>query len=412
MRLSEFINYSVEVVQPDDTVQRAAERMKDLDVESMPVCEGRHLVGILTDRDITIRATAQGADPTKTPVADVMTPDILYCFEDQEVEEAVAIMQENQIRRLCVLNENNELVGIVSLGELATVTGDHSLVGETLERVSDATETGQSSFGEPEQDDFAEKEEQATQSFRSVESGDVPGETRVTGLFHDRQVAKKAIEELKGAGFKGDLITVAMPGGSEDDPLIEQTETRSAAAEVIHSLHDLSSEDVVIMVEADERATEALDIISRNHGVTGRSACLITPPADDTSVIFDHVFKNLYQFIEHVGLIHEAFDACKGHISLYILRQITAGDYDLDSGIFLFQPTKDLFTPGFGKADIQQHTVDSLLVIVIDFDCLFAVSSHQDMVTVLRKEIFQETKHETFVFHDEDGVLTLGRGLR
>jgi CBS domain-containing protein len=269
MRLNEFINYTVEVVQPDDTLQRAAEKMKDLDVGSMPVCEGRHLVGMLTDRDITIRATAQGADPTKTPVADVMTPDVLYCFEDQEVEEAAGIMQENQVRRLCVLNEDHELVGIVSLGELATVTGDHLLVGETLERVSDATETGQSSFGEPEQDDFADKEEQATQSSRSVESGDVPGETRVTGLFHDRQVAKKAIEELKGAGFNSDLITVAMPGGSEDDPLIEQTETRPAAAEVIHSLHDLSSEDVVIMVEADERAAEALDIISRNHGVTG-----------------------------------------------------------------------------------------------------------------------------------------------
>jgi CBS domain-containing protein len=269
MRLNEFINYTVEVVQPDDTLQRAAEKMKDLDVGSMPVCEGRHLVGMLTDRDITIRATAQGADPTKTPVADVMTPDVLYCFEDQEVEEAAGIMQENQVRRLCVLNEDHELVGIVSLGELATVTGDHLLVGETLERVSDATETGQSSFGEPEQDNFADKEEHATERSRSLESDDVPGETRVTGLFHDRQVAKKAIEELKGAGFKGDLITIAMPGGSEDDPLIEQTGTRSAELEAIHSLHDLSAEDVVIMVEADERAAEALDIISRNHGVTG-----------------------------------------------------------------------------------------------------------------------------------------------
>ena len=88
-----------------------------------------------------------------------------------------------------------------------------------------------------------------------------PGETRVTGLFHDRQVAKKAIEELKGAGFEGDLITIAMPGGSEDDPLIEQTGTRSAEPEAIHSLHDLSAEDVVIMVDADKRAAEALDII-------------------------------------------------------------------------------------------------------------------------------------------------------
>src|SRR6185295_9736885 len=140
MQLKEFINYRVEVVQPGDTLQQAAEKMRDLDVGSMPVCDGQSLIGIVTDRDITIRATAQGQDPTMTPVRDVMSPDVFFCFEDQEVEEAAAIMRENQIRRLFVLNEEEELVGITSLGELATVTGNRDLAGETLERISEPDE--------------------------------------------------------------------------------------------------------------------------------------------------------------------------------------------------------------------------------------------------------------------------------
>jgi CBS domain-containing protein len=136
MQLKEFINYRVEVVQPDDTLQQAAEKMKELDVGSMPVCEGRSLVGMVTDRDITIRATAKGQDPTKTAVREVMTPDVLYCFEDQDVEEAARIMRDNQIRRLFVLNADEDLVAVTSLGELATVTGNRELAGRTLERVS------------------------------------------------------------------------------------------------------------------------------------------------------------------------------------------------------------------------------------------------------------------------------------
>ena len=141
MQLKEFINYRVEVVHPNDTLQHAASKMKDLDVGSMPVCEGQHLVGILTDRDITIRATANGQDPTKTMVREVMTPDVFYCFETQDVEEAAKIMTENQIRRLFVLNEEEELVGITSLGELATVTGDRAMAGATLQRISEPAET-------------------------------------------------------------------------------------------------------------------------------------------------------------------------------------------------------------------------------------------------------------------------------
>src|SRR4030095_3970877 len=137
MQLKEFVNSRVETVQCDDTLQRAAEKMRELDVGSLPVCEAGQLVGMITDRDITIRAVAKGADPAAGTVRDVMTSEVLSCFENDDVETAARIMQENQVRRILVLNEANELVGITSLGEIATVTGNRLLAGETLESVSE-----------------------------------------------------------------------------------------------------------------------------------------------------------------------------------------------------------------------------------------------------------------------------------
>ena len=137
MQLKEFINSRVETVQPGDTLQRAAEKMKELDVGSLPVCDGGQLVGMITDRDITIRATAGACDAKATPVGDVMTLGIVFCFEDQNVEDAARLMEDNQIRRLAVLNRDKRLVGIVSLGDLAVKAGDDHLSGEALERVSE-----------------------------------------------------------------------------------------------------------------------------------------------------------------------------------------------------------------------------------------------------------------------------------
>jgi CBS domain-containing protein len=260
MQLKEFINYRVEVVHPHDTLQHAAEKMKDLDVGSMPVCEGQRLVGILTDRDITIRATAKGQDPTKTEVRDIMTPDVLYCFENQEVEEAARIMQENQVRRLFVLNKDEELVGITSLGELATVTGNRVLAGETLEKISGASEARPVDSEGQEQEEDADEEEDA---------GAESGETRVTGLFHDRQAAKKAIDELKAAGITDDSIAVAMEDEAEQETLIKETETHAVPAGVIPNLPDLPANGVLVVVEADDRGAEALDLLNRHHAVTG-----------------------------------------------------------------------------------------------------------------------------------------------
>jgi predicted transcriptional regulator len=129
----------VAVIHPDSTLDEAAAAMKRLDIGLLPVCDGNQLVGILTDRDITVRSVAQSEDPTSHQVRDIMTPDAVTCFEDQDVADAARLMQEKQIRRVLVLNRDDRLVGVVSLADLAAETGNEQLAVETLERVSDPT---------------------------------------------------------------------------------------------------------------------------------------------------------------------------------------------------------------------------------------------------------------------------------
>jgi len=136
MDLRDVMSRNVEVVNASATLEDAAIKMKNLDVGMIPVCDGDRLQGILTDRDITIRATANGRNPKVTKVSDVMTTDIAYCLEDQEVEEAVSLMEARQIRRLPILNQDKRLVGIISLADIAVHVGDRDLSGETLEEIS------------------------------------------------------------------------------------------------------------------------------------------------------------------------------------------------------------------------------------------------------------------------------------
>jgi CBS domain-containing protein len=136
MLVTNVMTKGAECARPADSLQQAAQKMKDLDVGTLPVCEGDHLVGMITDRDITVRATAEGLPPGLGHVRDVMTPDVVSCFEDQDVREAARLMQEHQVRRLVVLNRDQRLVGIVSLGDLAVETGDEKLAAKTLEEVS------------------------------------------------------------------------------------------------------------------------------------------------------------------------------------------------------------------------------------------------------------------------------------
>jgi CBS domain-containing protein len=143
MKLSEIMTRDVEVMQPDDSLQSAAKKMRDRNIGFLPVCDGETLIGVLSDRDITIRALAEGMDVSIMLGRDLMTTPAISVFDDQEVEEAAKIMEENQIRRLVVVGrEEKRLVGVISLGDLArNQTAD--LSGQVLQKVSepDSTET-------------------------------------------------------------------------------------------------------------------------------------------------------------------------------------------------------------------------------------------------------------------------------
>jgi CBS domain-containing protein len=139
MQLKDAMTHGTEVINPEATLQEAARKMQRLDVGPLPVCDGDRLVGMLTDRDITVRAVAEGCDPTTTTVREAMTPELLYCFEDQDVQEAARLMSQYQVRRLPILNRNKRLVGMVSLGDLAVNTGDQQQAGAVLEQVSEPT---------------------------------------------------------------------------------------------------------------------------------------------------------------------------------------------------------------------------------------------------------------------------------
>jgi CBS domain-containing protein len=136
MKINEIMTRNVEVVQPNSVLQEAAGKMKSLNVGSLPVCDNRKLLGIITDRDIAIRAVADGRDPASTKVSETMSPDLVYCFEDQDIKDAANLMERHQIRRLPILDRNQQLVGIVSLGDLAVET-KNKLSGEVLEEVSE-----------------------------------------------------------------------------------------------------------------------------------------------------------------------------------------------------------------------------------------------------------------------------------
>jgi len=135
MKIRDILTKDPEVIHPDATICEAARKMKARDIGMLPVCDGDRLVGSLTDRDLTIRALAEGHDPLKTKVREVMTAKVCYCFEDSDLADAAQIMEQEQIRRLPVLNKQKRLVGIVSLGDLAVRCGDEKLVEEVMECV-------------------------------------------------------------------------------------------------------------------------------------------------------------------------------------------------------------------------------------------------------------------------------------
>ena len=127
---------------PGDTLATAAERMRLENVGALPVVDGEEcwLVGIITDRDIAVRAAARGLDPRTTPVSEVMTRDVASCLSDDTMEKAVERMEERQVRRLPIIDDDGRLVGIIAQADLAIRVHDRGLVAEFLEEVSEPVE--------------------------------------------------------------------------------------------------------------------------------------------------------------------------------------------------------------------------------------------------------------------------------
>ena len=137
MKLSSIMSGGIETIPPQASLAEAAKKMASQDIGSLPVCaEPRRVVGIITDRDITVRAVARGMDPNRTRVEEVMTRDVLSCSSDAEVEHACELMEKRQVRRLLVTAQDDTPVGIVSLGDIALCLRE-SQSGGVLKKVSE-----------------------------------------------------------------------------------------------------------------------------------------------------------------------------------------------------------------------------------------------------------------------------------
>ncbi|SNS11020.1 MULTISPECIES: CBS domain-containing protein [unclassified Azospirillum] len=135
MKISEIMSRDVTLASPDDTIQHAARQMRDIDAGSLPVGEGDRLVGMVTDRDLVIRALAEGRAPD-TPVRDVMSSELCYVYEDENTDSLGDNFINNCIRRFPVVNRDKRLVGIVSIGDLASRSADRRNVAAVMSAVS------------------------------------------------------------------------------------------------------------------------------------------------------------------------------------------------------------------------------------------------------------------------------------
>jgi len=134
-QLKDLMSRDVKVVSPDMSIRDAAKQMRDGDFGMMPVGEDDRMIGTISDRDIAIRAVAEGKDTT-TKVRDVMSEGIAWAYEDDSVEHAAKIMSERQVRRLPVVNREKRLVGIVALGDFAVESSEIKPAGQALCAIS------------------------------------------------------------------------------------------------------------------------------------------------------------------------------------------------------------------------------------------------------------------------------------
>jgi CBS domain-containing protein len=139
MLVKEIMSTNPTYLTGNTTLKEASSRMSELDFGFIPVQEGDRLIGAVTDRDITVRATAQGKDPTKTTIKDVMTKGIKWCYEDDDLAEAAAYMSEEHVHRLAVMDKNKRFTGVISVSDFATKANDAGLCNDLVEALSEGT---------------------------------------------------------------------------------------------------------------------------------------------------------------------------------------------------------------------------------------------------------------------------------
>lgn len=134
MKVREAMTTAVQLVSPDQSIRQAARLMADCDIGALPVGENDQLIGMITDRDIAVRAVADGLDPD-TKISAVMSREVLYCFDDDELDDVADNMSNIRVRRLPVVNRHKRLVGIVSISDLASCE-DEEKTGKTIACIS------------------------------------------------------------------------------------------------------------------------------------------------------------------------------------------------------------------------------------------------------------------------------------
>ncbi len=138
-KIKDIMTHGVAVVQRNETLQVAAQRMHDLNIGALPVCDGDSLIGMVTDRDITVRGVAAGMNPQDSLVSAVMTGEVRWCSETDSVEDVMDQMGDAQVRRLAVFDHNRKIVGIVALGDMAT--RQSAPTGAALREISERSPT-------------------------------------------------------------------------------------------------------------------------------------------------------------------------------------------------------------------------------------------------------------------------------
>lgn len=136
MQIKEVMTKTPHYMDPGTTVREVAKKMRDEECGAILIGENDRLTGVVTDRDIVLRCIAEGKDAERCTAKDVMSPNLFYCFEDQTLEEAVKLMEQNKVRRLAVLNRDKRLTGVISLSDIALAEENAPLVNKVAQFAS------------------------------------------------------------------------------------------------------------------------------------------------------------------------------------------------------------------------------------------------------------------------------------